>query len=128
MKKWLIAFLALALVIPALAQEKPQKEEPAKAQAAPQAKPEAPPPTPPPRSLRSASRDASLPAEPSGSARGAVAQAMGRWRSSCAAHTTSHAAEKGRVAGWKYHWPIRSMRTMPSCFTPWPRVGSMRAG
>ena len=47
MKRWLIAFLALALIIPVLAQEKPQKEEPAKAQTAPQAKPEVPPVKPP---------------------------------------------------------------------------------
>ncbi len=46
MKRWLIAFLAAALIVPALAQEKPQKEEPVKAQAA-QTKPEAPPAKPP---------------------------------------------------------------------------------
>jgi hypothetical protein len=39
MKRWLIALLAVALVIPALAQEKPQKEESAKPQAA-QTKPQ----------------------------------------------------------------------------------------
>jgi len=46
MKKWLIALLAVAVIIPAMAQEKPQKEEPAKVQAA-QVKPEAPPAKPP---------------------------------------------------------------------------------
>ncbi len=45
MKRWLIALLALALIVPAVAQNKPQKEEPAKAQVAP-AKTEAPPAKP----------------------------------------------------------------------------------
>ena len=46
MKRWLIALLAAALIVPAIAQQKPQKEEPAKAQVAP-AKPETSPAKPP---------------------------------------------------------------------------------